>query len=65
MFDIPTSDNHGQLAPPKCKTKKSRQSAFKLLRELAQDCKENFLQLTDELLKQHTDGFLTLFIILY
>jgi hypothetical protein len=56
LFEIPTAENHGPLAPPKCKTKPSRRAAFKLLTALCSNCVENFKELTDELLKQHPLG---------
>ncbi|KAH3764942.1 ubiquitin hydrolase [Pelomyxa schiedti] len=34
LFDMPTTDDHGPLAPPKCKTQISRKRAYTLLEEL-------------------------------
>jgi hypothetical protein len=56
LFDIPTFDNHGAEAPPKCKTKRARKAAFKLLVELARDCVPNFLLLTSLLFQQNKLG---------
>jgi ubiquitin carboxyl-terminal hydrolase 34 len=54
LFEIPTAENHGPFAPPKCKTPRSRKTAFKLLTELARDCPENFRELCGLLLKHHS-----------
>ena len=35
LFDIPTKDNHGPLAPPKAKTSDTREAAFHFLGKLA------------------------------
>ncbi|KAH3743698.1 Ubiquitin carboxyl-terminal hydrolase 34 [Pelomyxa schiedti] len=42
LFDIPTINDHGALAPPKCKTKEARQRAFALLEELCVSGGANF-----------------------
>lgn len=48
-------DNHGALAPPKCKTVRSRVAAFKLLVALAKD-PDNFRSLSALLLDQHKES---------
>ena len=45
LFSIPTADDHGPDAPPKCKTRESRYSAYRLLVEVAKDAPENFSHL--------------------
>ena len=42
LFEIPTETDHSKLAPPKCKSSKSRDSAFRLLTSLCVDCDDNF-----------------------
>lgn len=56
LFDIPTADNHGTHAPPKCKTFASRTAAFRLLTELARGCLPAFQQLMRLLLAQVDKG---------
>lgn len=51
LFAIPSADNHGPDAPPKCKTKDSRYSAYRLLVELCRDVPNNFTSVSDALLK--------------
>jgi hypothetical protein len=56
LFDIPESGNHNLDAPPKCKSKRSRKAAFRLLTELTKDCVANFASLCQKLLKQNRLG---------
>lgn len=56
LFEIPTIDQHGADAPPKCKSHETRDAAFKLLVELARECPENFAELADLLMTQHEGG---------
>jgi len=58
LFDIPESGNHELNAPPKCKSKRSRKAAFRLLTELSKDCVPNFASLVARLLKQNRLGLL-------
>eukprot|EP01119_Soliformovum_irregulare_P021052 TRINITY_DN6926_c0_g2_i1.p1 TRINITY_DN6926_c0_g2~~TRINITY_DN6926_c0_g2_i1.p1 ORF type:complete len:2370 (+),score=711.86 TRINITY_DN6926_c0_g2_i1:42-7151(+) len=55
LFKIPSAENHGPLAPPKCKTPQSRQSAFRLLSEMCRISSQSFQDLTDLLLFQIED----------
>ncbi|ELR15597.1 ubiquitin domain containing protein [Acanthamoeba castellanii str. Neff] len=45
LFALPTAEEHGPTAPPKCKTAESRTAAFSLLTELAKDNEECFREL--------------------
>ncbi|KAG9286507.1 hypothetical protein G9A89_014673 [Geosiphon pyriformis] len=57
LFEIPTMEFSGSsLVPPKCKLSESRTAAMELLIELVKDCPENFVHLTDLLLKQLDRG---------
>jgi len=53
LFTFPTSSNHGSLALPKCKTKKSRKTALHLLLTLCNFCPNNFQTVLDFLLNNH------------
>lgn len=56
LFAIPTADNHGPDAPPKCKTKESRYAAYRLLVELCKQVPENFIALTTNILQTMNRG---------
>ena len=58
LFEIPTAENHGTHAPPKCKTFASRTAAFRLLAELARGCLPAFHQLIRLLIAQLDKGML-------
>jgi len=53
LFDIPDAGNHGAYAPPKCKTKQSRKSAFDLLFELTKNSLPVFQHLANKLYPNH------------
>ena len=53
LFDIPTDDNHGPRAPPKCKSRGSRKAALLLLIELCTNCASNLDAVLQEVAKQH------------
>lgn len=53
LFDIPTDDNHGPRAPPKCKSRGARNAAFLLLIELCSTCPGNLLTVLREISRQH------------
>ena len=61
LFEIATSENHGLYAPPKCKSPKARKTCFRLLTELCRDAPENFEELTEQLLKHHSNGTFYIF----
>jgi ubiquitin carboxyl-terminal hydrolase 34 len=53
LFAIPSAENrHLAQTPPKCKTKASRNAAFKLLLELAKDSPHNFKVLAELIVNQ-------------
>jgi ubiquitin carboxyl-terminal hydrolase 34 len=53
LFAIPSAETrHLTQTPPKCKTKASRNAAFKLMQELAKDCPQNFKVLADLIITQ-------------
>ncbi|CAN0216357.1 unnamed protein product, partial [Ectocarpus sp. 12 AP-2014] len=56
LFDIATHDNHGPLAPPKCRSEGCRANAFGLLTDLATDCRANVAVLIDLLLRHHSSS---------
>lgn len=53
LFAIPSAENHGTRAPPKCKSKATRTGAFKLLSELAADDWANFNLIVQRLVGLH------------
>jgi len=53
LFTFASPKNNGPDAPPLCKTQKSRAAAFNLLRELTNQCEENFIALVDQMIKCH------------
>lgn len=54
LFDIATHDNHGPLAPPKCRSEGCRANAFGLLTDLATGCRANVAVLINLLLRHHS-----------
>ncbi|RUS28882.1 hypothetical protein BC938DRAFT_481322, partial [Jimgerdemannia flammicorona] len=57
LFDVPAMNHQsGACAPPKCKSRAARSAAFSFLLKIIHDDVENFLQLTDLLLKQLNRG---------
>ncbi|CAM9266774.1 unnamed protein product, partial [Scytosiphon promiscuus] len=56
LFDIATHDNHGPLAPPKCRTEGCRANAFGLLTDLATGCRANVAVLINLLLRHHSSS---------
>jgi ubiquitin C-terminal hydrolase len=53
LFELPGPEHKGGLLPPKCKSKPSRESAFRLLATLVQDCETNMKELIKLLLPYH------------
>jgi hypothetical protein len=58
LFAIPTqqSRSRGGIAPPKCKSRESRQCAFDLLLELVNGCAPNLHELLELMLPYHRFG---------
>ncbi|CAG8541215.1 3475_t:CDS:10 [Ambispora gerdemannii] len=57
LFEIPTMEYSGcTYVPPKCKFVESRTAAMELLLELVKGCPENFIHLTNLLLRQLDRG---------
>ncbi|CAM9765730.1 unnamed protein product, partial [Hapterophycus canaliculatus] len=56
LFDIATHDNHGPLAPPKCRSEGCRANAFGLLTDLATGCRANVAVLINLLLRHHSSS---------
>ncbi|PRP88236.1 ubiquitin domain-containing protein [Planoprotostelium fungivorum] len=53
LFDTPTAEDHGPLAPPKCKTATSRRAAYDLLVEITKGSVSIFEHLCDLLYPFH------------
>lgn len=53
LFTFASPKNNGPDAPPLCKTQKSRSTAFNFLRELTNQCEENFIALVDRMIQCH------------
>mgnify|MGYP007078460111 CR=1 FL=1 len=56
LFDIPSADNHGPDAPPMCKSRVSRQAAFRLLETLLFGETANLHLVSQNLVQQHKGG---------
>eukprot|EP01119_Soliformovum_irregulare_P004626 TRINITY_DN1568_c0_g1_i1.p1 TRINITY_DN1568_c0_g1~~TRINITY_DN1568_c0_g1_i1.p1 ORF type:complete len:2028 (+),score=618.17 TRINITY_DN1568_c0_g1_i1:116-6085(+) len=56
LFQVPTKEFHGKLAPPMCKMKSSRNTAFRLLGEMCNGHVENLKLLTRLITNVHIYG---------
>eukprot|EP00475_Leptophrys_vorax_P014009 TRINITY_DN20378_c0_g1_i1.p1 TRINITY_DN20378_c0_g1~~TRINITY_DN20378_c0_g1_i1.p1 ORF type:complete len:1328 (+),score=359.52 TRINITY_DN20378_c0_g1_i1:77-3985(+) len=53
LFELPAPEHKGGLIPPKCKSKPSRDAAFRLLATLVQGCESNMKELIKLLMPYH------------
>ena len=56
LFDIPTMDDRRVIRPPKCKSQRARQSAFRLLGVLCKNSDAAFTMTSEKIWSQHDQG---------